>query len=477
MDRGVARVAPPSRLDAEERHAMTNEHGREKLLRRALRARSDRRKIIRSGAALGLGASAIGALTARSAGAQGTPAAYQPQGPRVDQLVLWTRSTPDAPNNTEWQNLTNVAAAYEEAVGTPVELVSVPDADFRTRMSVAAPAGEGPDVFGPVAHDWLGEFAIQGIAMEIPESALDNPDDFVQTGLDLSMVDGVLYALPVFIESVALLYNKDMVPEPPQTWEELVQIATDLTEGDVYGFGFPLLEQYHEGAFFMGFGSYIFEHDATGFDTENIGLNNPSGVEAAKFLRDMYHDQNPPMPEVAIDRANMHTVQEGMMEAGQLAMTINGPWREAPLTEAGINYGVAILPTLPNGEAMRPFVGVQAFLANAFSEQQEAALDFLRFATSTESVVELYKGFIKVPVRQSALQDPSLQENAHLAIWAEQASMGEAMPNIPAMGQVWTPWGAAMDAIIPPNAPDDEVQQYLDDAVAQIREAIERTQG
>lgn len=459
---------------------MADEQRPNDVTRRMLQARSNRREIMRRGAALGLSAPALAGLGAAafqaSAVAQ-TPGAYQPQGPKVDRLVLWTRSTPDAPNNTEWQNLTNVAKAYEAAVGTPIELATVPDADFRNRMSVAAPSGEGPDVFGPLAHDWLGEFAIQGIAMEIPESALDNPDDFVQTGLDLSQVDGTLYALPVFIESVALLYNREMVPLPPQTWDELVQVATELTQGDIYGFGFPLLEQYHEGAFFMGFGSYIFEHDATGFDTENIGLNNPGGVEASKFLRDMYHDKKPPMPEAAIDRTNMHTVQEGMMEAGQLAMTINGPWREAPLSLAGIDYGVAILPTLPNGEAMRPFVGVQAFLANAYSKQPEAALDFLRFATSTESVIELYKGFIKVPVRQSALQAPELQENPHLAVWADQASQGEAMPNIPAMGQVWTPWGAAMDAIIPPDAPDDQIQQYLDDAVAQIREAIERTQA
>jgi hypothetical protein len=33
-----------------------------------------------------------------------------------------------------------------------------------------------------------------------------------------------------------------------------------------------------------------------------------------------------------------------------------------------------------------------------------------------------------------------------------------------------------MDAIIPPNASDEDAQQFLSDAVEQIREAIERTQ-
>jgi maltose-binding protein MalE len=198
-------------------------------------------------------------------------------------------------------------------------------------------------------------------------------------------------------------------------------------------------------------------------------------VEAAKFLRDMYHKKQPPLSEIAIDRANMHGVQEGMMEAGQVAMTINGPWREAPLKKAGIDYGVAKLPSLPNGEPMRPFLGVQVFGANAFSQNKEAALDFISFATCTTSAVELYKGFNKVPVRTSAIESAEVKANPNIAIWNEQAAEGIPMPNIPAMSNVWKPWGDAMDAIIPANAPDDQIKSLLDGAVAQIKTAIEQT--
>lgn len=148
----------------------------------------------------------------------------------------------------------------------------------------------------------------------------------------------------------------------------------------------------------------------------------------------------------------------------------------ATLQAAEINYGIAKLPTLPNGEPMRPFLGVQVFAASAFSENQEAALDFINFATSTNQVVELSKGWKKVPVRQSAIDNPALKADPNVAIWLEQAADGVPMPNIPAMGNVWTPWGAAMDAIIPPNAPDDQIQGLLDNAVEQIRAAIEESE-
>ncbi|NJM09048.1 extracellular solute-binding protein, partial [Candidatus Gracilibacteria bacterium] len=337
------------------------------------------------------------------------------------------------------------------------------------------PAGEGPDVFGPIAHDWIGEFAIQQIALEIPNTLLKDTDDIIPASLDAARIDGKLYAMPVFVESVALIYNKDLVPEPPTTWDELVAVAGEQTQGDVYGFGFPLLEQYHTGAIFMGLGGYIFKYENGAFDTTDIGLNNEGSVEAAKFLRDMYNTGAPQLPEVAIDRANMHAVQEGMMEAGQIAMTINGPWRETPLKSAGINYGVAKLPALPNGEPMRPFLGVQTFGANAFSENKEAALDFISFASCTSSVVELFKSYQRVPVRQSAVDDATVQASGNIAIWKSQADDGVPMPNIPAMSNVWKPWGDAMDAIVPANAPDDQVKVLLDNAVTQIQTAIEQT--
>jgi arabinogalactan oligomer / maltooligosaccharide transport system substrate-binding protein len=451
-----------------------------------LRGRIDRRELLTRAAALGATLPVLAAVARHggfSTAAQGTPQAgggNEPQGPQVENLVLWTRASPDDPTSEAapslYTQLQAVATAYQEKIGTTVELVTVPNDDFRSRMSLAAPGGEGPDVFGPVAHDWIGEFAVQQIALAIPETAIDGREDFIPVGLDLSTVDGTLYGLPVFLESVALIYNTDLIPTPPATWDELVAAATSVTQGDVYGLGFPLLEQYHEGGFFHGFGGYIFGYAEGTFNIEDIGLNNAGSFEAAKFLRDMFHQQQPPLPEVAIDRSNMHAAIDAMQEAGQIGMMINGPWREGSLRRAGINYAVAKLPTLPNGQPMKPFAGVQAMMANAYGEQQDAALDFLRFATGTDSQVLLYRADPKPVARQSALANPAVADSPTIAAWTEQLADTVPMPNIPAMGRVWTPWGAAMDAIIPPNASDEEVQGLLDGAVEQIREAIEEFQ-
>ena len=428
------------------------------------------------GAATAVPAAGGEATAGAPGGAASATGNCAPAGPKADKLTVWTRAAdePDNPN-AEFGNVKGLLDAYTKATGTPVELVTVPDADFKSKMSISSPAGEGPDVYGPIAHDCIGEFAIQKIALEIPDSAIKDKSDFLPATLDAATIDGKLYGLPLFVESVALIYNKQMVPTPPKTWDELVKVATDLTKGDVYGFGFPLLEQYHEGAFFMGMGGYVFKYADGKFNTDDIGLNNDASVQTAKFLRDMYQKKQPPMPDAAIDRANMHGVQEGMMEAGKIAMTINGPWREAPLKKAGIDYGVAKLPTLPNGQPMKPFLGVQVYGANAFSKNKEAALDLVSFLTCTDSAIKLYKSNLRAPARTSVLNNADVKSNPNIAIWNAQAADGVPMPNIPAMSNVWKPWGDAMDSIIPANAPDDQIKGLLDNAVTQIKAAIAQT--
>jgi arabinogalactan oligomer / maltooligosaccharide transport system substrate-binding protein len=438
-----------------------------------------RRDALRRAGALGVSAAAVSAM-GTSAAAQGTPAAegspvassYEPHGPQVEKLVVWTRSSVDTSPN-EWRGLTDATARYTELVGTPVELVTVPDADFRTKLSQASPGGDGPDVFGPVAHDWIGEVALQKIALPWEDGDIHGFDDIQQNAVDAVIVDGQVYGYPVFSETLALYRNTDIVAEAPTTWDELVTAATENTEGDQYGFAFNLLAQYYQGAFFHGFGSYIFKREEGTLNVEDIGLNNEGGVEAARFLRDMYNNQQPPMPEAVLDQANAGTFLDGLEESGLLAMAIGGPWRELPLSDAGINYEISNLPTLPNGEPLQPFSGIQVFEVNAYGEFVDAAKDLVNFLGNTEGVQLLMAGYNKPPVRPS-LRDAAIALNPNLGMWMDAFEQGVPMPNIPQMAQVWTPWGDAMVGIITNNVSDEEVQSLLDTAVEQIKANIQQ---
>lgn len=449
------------------------------LLDQVAEGKISRRSAIRRAATLGAGAAALG-LAGKDALAQdASPAAspvdvessYEPQGPQVDELVLWTRSSVDTSPN-EWNALKAATERYTELVGTPVKMVTVPDGDFRPKLSQAAPGGDGPDIFGPVAHDWIGEVALQGIAAPWEDSEIVGFEDIPQSVVDAVTYDGQVYGYPVFSETLAFYINKDMVDAAPETWGELVSTANDLTSDDTYGFVFQLLTQYYQGAFFHAMGSYIFGSTDGTLNTDDIGLNNEGGVEAAKFLRDMYWNQQPQLPEAVLDQAGAGDFINGLQESGQAAMFIDGPWREPALTDASINYEVTTFPSLDNGETLKPFSGIQVFEANAYGKNLEASKDLINFLGSTEGVQLMVPGFNKPPVRET-LRDFAVDLNPNLATYMDIVADAIPMPNIPQMAQVWEPWGDAMIGIISSNVSDDEVQALLDAAVEQIKANIQ----
>lgn len=398
------------------------------------------------------------------------PAAEATEAPAATggaNLIFWTRAAEDTP---EGPVLREVVQACADETGNKIEVQVVPDDQFRNKLSLAAPVGEGPDIGGPIAHDWIGEIAAQEIALAVPADRVTEMDAYNAAGLQGFSYEGKLYGLPLFVESVALVWNKDLAGDtPPATFEELVEKSKELTTGDQYGFVMPFLEQYHMYSFITSYGGYIFDYDAaSGYNIEEIGLNNEGAIKGIEYMKTLLGEKV--MPEGVTDRANMHNIATGTMEAGKAAFTINGPWIIDGLKKNNINYGIAPIPPMPGGESPKPFLGIQGFFANAYSKNPEQALAVLNCLTSQESTVKLAQGYNKVPARADALEDPAFADNEDFKAWAAQAESAVPMPNIPEMSQVWKPWGDALDVAVPGTA---EVQPTMDTAVEQVKAAIE----
>ena len=67
-------------------------------------------------------------------------------------------------------------------------------------------------------------------------------------------------------------------------------------------------------------------------------------------------------------------VMEGKFKSGDAAMVIDGPWAVQGFRTAGVNFGVAVLPKLPNGKPSAPFVGVQGLFVNKFSKNAKGVV-------------------------------------------------------------------------------------------------------
>jgi maltose-binding protein MalE len=279
------------------------------------------------------------------------------------------------------------------------------------------------------------------------------------------------------MNSIALIYNKAMVPNPPQSFEELLQVTRELTdaENDQWGLVLPLTSQVHAYPFIDGYGGYIFgcqstESQSDQCDPSDIGLNNEGAVQGVQLLADLYLKERL-FPESLTDRSVMHDHALRLFTQGQAAMLVDGPWALAEIRASPIQYGVARLPSLPDTtQEPRPLTVVDTLSVSAETQHPQQAIDLLNHVSGPESVVALVDALDKAPVRRDVLRMPPLRENREIQVWHNQAADGVPLPSVPELGYVWAPWARALDEAIPGLKP---VSEALDQAVEQIRSYIE----
>ncbi len=366
-----------------------------------------------------------------------------------------------------YQALEGMIRSFESETGSKVELVSIPDqTDLDTKLQMAAPLGMGPDVIATMPHDIVGKWANQGLLLNLLEMG-EELDPFFESTVQAVTYEGGVYGFPMSVESVALVYNKALVENAPQTWEDVVEIMDRMKLEGKYGLVFPAAEPYHMYGIISGFGGYIFGWKDGQYDIDDIGMNNEGTLKAVDFLKNFFDKGY--FPQSMRDRSTQHGFSTGTFEQGLAALQINGPWVIKNLEELGIDYGVAAIPQLPNGEYPGPFLGVQFVGINRYSKNGEDAVELAKYLTSSMNMKEFALKTQLTPTRNDVLETEEIREDDMIKAWATQASLGSPMPNIPEMSSVWSAWSDALQIIYNEKQPAKET---LDQLVEAIREKI-----
>jgi maltose-binding protein MalE len=354
------------------------------------------------------------------------PAAVQAQ--NTPELLIWA-------DDTRSQVIEDLKGSFEDEYGVEVTVQQLGFGDIRDQLKVAGPAGEGPDIIIG-AHDWLGELVTSGLLA--PVDLGDATADFAPTAIAAFSWEGQLYGVPYAIENVGFFYNKDIVETPPATWDEVRSMSQDIIDSGKAKYGWIRQEgdPYHFFPIQSAFGGYIFGVTDTGdYNAEDVGVDNAGSVAALEYVQGMLKDGLIPS---GLDGNAAQT----LFFDGEAAMYITGPWNIQASIDAGLNFGIAPIPSGPDGDVGRPFLGVQAFMVSAFSANPLLAQAFLtEWVASEDTQLALYKAGQRAPALLSAqekVDDPYL---AQLSVAAET---GQPMPAIPAMSAVWSSWGDAI---------------------------------
>lgn len=379
---------------------------------------------------------------------------------------------------TMWEDIDKAAgtaeaiAAFEEEHGVTVEVIERPYGDNIEDLRLDGPGGTGPDVFA-MPHDNIGTAVVEGLLhpLEIDEEV---QSIYTEQAMLSQMVDGEVYGLPYAVETTLLYYNRDLVDEEdlPQTLDEWYEFSSEITDGDTFGF-LALWDQiYYAQSIMGGYGSYVFAQDDEGnYDVEDIGLNNDGAIEAAEYIQQFYAEGLFPSGIIGEQGIN---VLDALFSEGSAAAVISGPWNLEPFSQAGVDYGVAPLPQLSNGEQMSSFVGVKSYNVSTYSEYPELAQELVIWLTNEENQLTRYEETLEVPAVEALADDPVVAESESAQAIAEQSQYSELMPGIPEMAEVWDPIDAALETIATGSA---EPQEALDSAVQTIHNQIEANHG
>jgi maltose/maltodextrin transport system substrate-binding protein/arabinogalactan oligomer/maltooligosaccharide transport system substrate-binding protein len=331
--------------------------------------------------------------------------------------------------------------------------------DIRSNISIAGPAGEGPDII-VAAHDWIGELVLNGSVVPIDLGPV--ADSYNPAALSLFTYNGQLYGVPYAVENVALFYNTELVPTPPATWDEVRSITEGLVTAGTsqYGYMIQTNDAYHWFPEFSAFGGYVFGRDAEGnYDPSDIGIDSEGAIAAGQWLQGMA-EAGYIVPDVNYD------VMHAMFESGDAAMIVTGPWALPRIKESGIPYAIAPIPAGPAGPGT-PFIGGQGFMISAYSENQLLAESFLiDFMSNLDPMRAMYNADPRPPAYL-----PLLDELADPDFLAFQAAgeVGVPLPSIPEMATVWGSWGGAQQFII---TQELDAETALTEAATAIRELV-----
>ncbi|MBC7002365.1 maltose/maltodextrin ABC transporter substrate-binding protein MalE [Photobacterium sp. BZF1] len=363
------------------------------------------------------------------------------------QLTIWING------DKGYNGLAEVGKKFEEDTGIKVT-VSHPDA-LEEKFPQLASTGDGPDIIF-WAHDRFGGYAQAGLLAEVKPSA-EFKSKFVDFTWDAVSYNGKYVGYPVAVEALSLIYNKDLVPNPPKNWEDIEALDKELQKDGKKAIMWNLQEPFFTWPVLAADGGYAFKFTSEGYNAKDVGVNNEGAMRSMKFVKSLV--------DKGVIAADVdYSIAESGFNQGNVAMTINGPWSWANIDKAGINYGVTLLPKL-NGNPSKPFVGVLTAGISTASPNQDLAVEFI------ENYLLTNDGLRKVnddtPLGAVALNSfqKELNSDSRIAATMDNAMNGEIMPNIPQMSAFWYAEKAAITNVV-------TGRQSVEDALNTVAERI-----
>lgn len=385
----------------------------------------------------------------------------------LSKIVIWHQMRVDEREILEAQ----LAKYMQLNPDVKVEALYKETEELRSGYIIAAIAGQGPDlVYGP--SDQVGPFQVMDIIL--PLDTLFEPEYLEKfNSKALIYFKGNLYQIGDKLGNhLTLVYNKDLIKDPPQNDIELIELGKKLTTDtdgngriDRYGLVWNYTEPFFFIPFLSGYGGWVMDENG------NPTLNTQANVDALNFIKDL-RDRYKIIPGEAD-----YNIADVLFKDGKAAMIINGDWSWAGYKKAGINIGVAPLPRITKtGLWCAPMVSSKGYSinSNVIKDKIPRIIDLLKFLLAPEQQMEVTKKLNTMPTQKELYNDPFIKNDEIMVNSQLQIERGKPMPVVPELRAIWDAMRPSYQAVLggskPPEKAAEDMQQL---ALRKIKEMNE----
>lgn len=378
-------------------------------------------------------------------------------GPKLT-LAYWNGFTGgDGPTMTKMVDQFNQAQKNITVKSNTVEW-----ADFYQRLPAASKAKRGPDV-GVMHLDQLATNAARSVIVPLDDVAKQiglEASDFTPAVWDPGIYDGKRYGIPLDVHTLAMYYNKDHfekagIKEPPTDAASLEDACKKLQAA---GFKTPFWMPNQWPAHLM-FLSVLWQMGGAPYaeDGSEATFGSDAGVKALTWMREQV-DKGYSPANVDID------AQYLAFKNGKNSITWDGIWQINDLEAAGLNYGIAPIPTIgdkPAAWANSHHFFMTSQAANDANKSNASKV----FISSLSKESSTWAGAGMIPARNSAREDSAYTDSPQ-AVLNDYLENLHFLPAVPGLGDVQpqTLEVAVNEAILGKATPEATLSKNQDNA-------------
>ncbi|MZQ87424.1 extracellular solute-binding protein [Paenibacillus sp. 5J-6] len=385
----------------------------------------------------------------------------------LSSLLLLDRVTVDSPKavaspkkikvlirtGTESTAMRQISQTFEADTGIQVEFIELGRDVYFTSVGTQLLAGTESFDIVSIPNTSIAQFAAVRAILPLDSFMNDKELTDIQS-FDVSdflatyKYQDTTYALPTDISTHFLYYRSDLIPNPPETWDELFQLAKaysrsqNPTSPTRWGLAMPAVVPEERSKIFASL-LWSYGGDVLNEEDGNVLLDREESIQAGKYIEQLVQEKVVPQDLLSWD----FTRTRDALIAGEIAMAAPY-WNAAyPMIKQNSDPNkdaikIALIPGTKDqlGHIKRvPFQHGWTLAINASSRNSVDAWKFLQYATGKRGGM-IYAQQGGVPARRSILADPSFEETRpDFALILKSMEMAKIEPSIsyyPAMVEI-----------------------------------------